>query len=88
MKEFKDLDFKKNSNSVFGLDEHAEIHFDNDYGVSVITGSSAYTSSTKPYEVAVLYKGGITYNTHITDNVVGYCNEQRVTEIMKQVQEL
>lgn len=93
MKTFKHLTFKKRE---FGLLEYtgsqAKMFFKNGYGVSVITGFGAYGNESNPYEVAVIMKSGdgfeICYNTPITDDVIGYCNEEDVTEIMKKVQEL
>lgn len=87
MKTFKDLKFEDHK-VTSSFSTQAVIEFDNKYGVSVITGDRAYSSEKNPYEVAILYKDQITYNTHITDNVIGYCDEEKVTEIMKQVQEL
>jgi uncharacterized protein YlbG (UPF0298 family) len=41
------------------------------------------------FEVAVLGKDGdITYDTPVTNDVIGYLNPDDVTDIMKQVQEL
>ena len=62
--------------------------FTNGYGVSVITGSNAYTSDKEPYEVAVLHHGKITYDTHITDYVLGYLNEEAVNLVLSQVKSL
>lgn len=86
--EFKDLELKGHPAGLGLFDKQAEMNFDNNYGVSVITGKGAYTNATKPYEVAVLYNGEICYDSGITDDVIGYCGKKRVTEIMKQVQEL
>ena len=83
MKTFKDLEFFWD----FNIDR-ARLNFKNDYGISVITGKYACSDSEHPYECAVLYKGDITYITHITNDVIGYCNEKMVTDIMKEIQEL
>ena len=96
MKTFDDLKFKIHpaslNMSVFTLMNHfgdqAKIFFDNGYGVSVVTGTAAYGE----YEVAVL-KGkeddySLTYDTPITDDVIGCDNKDEVNEIMKKVQEL
>lgn len=66
----------------------ARLFFDNGYGVSVVTGAAAYGN----YEIAVL-KGDeeeseITYDTSVTDDVIACNDEDEVTEIMKQVQQL
>ena len=83
MKSFNDLVF--NNAKIF---KQATLSFDNNYGVSVITGKGAYGNKNAPYEVAVLYMGELCYSTDITSDVIGYCTEEKVTRIMKQVQEL
>lgn len=87
MKNFNDLAFKQHK--VFSDGTQAEMHFDNGYGVSVITGESAYTSVAGPYEVAVLKTGkGLCYDSGITDDVMGHLMEQGVTDVMKRIQKL
>lgn len=95
MKTFKDLEFKAKWEDHVSLvypewktAEGAHIEFDNRYGVSVITGHGSYTDEASPYELAVLYEGELCYNTHITQDVVGWLTEDKVTELMKQIQEL
>ena len=87
MKTFKDLAFEFYPYGVFSS-TRAVLYFENEYGISVITGKGAYSNSENPYEIAVLYNGEITYNTDITDNVIGWQNEDNVTDIMKKIQEL
>ena len=87
MKTFKDLEFKKHPSS-FGFDKQAVLNFDNNYGVSVITGSSAYTSHDKPFEVAIMYNEELCYSTHITDDVLGYQSADDVNRILFEVQNL
>lgn len=87
MKTFKDLKFK-NHPTGFPDSGHAILNFDNGYGVSVIYGSMFYSSGKGSYELAVLYKGELTYNTHITNDVIGYQSGEQVTKIMEQVQQL
>lgn len=48
----------------------------------------SYTDNETEWEVAILKNGSICYDTHITDDVIGHCSEDRVTEIMQKVQEL
>ena len=86
MKIFKDLEFKPHS--IGGDHTQATMDFSNGYGVSVITGSKFYTDRLHPYEVGVTWHGGLTYNTPITDDVIGHCNKASVTKIMKRVQSL
>ena len=85
MKTFKDLEFKQRGDDS-GYDTQAEMEFKNGYGVSVITGKAAYSSLSMPYEMAILYKGAITYSSGITDDVIGYLTEKRVTDYMEKVQ--
>jgi len=87
MKNFKDLVFK-NHPAAPHFSTQAEMKFDNNYGVSVITGQGAYTSESSPYEIAITYKGELCYSTDITDDVIGYQNEGDVSDVMKRVQEL
>ena len=82
MKTFKDLEF----NNISGLNR-AFLEFDNGYGISVISGKGTY-SNEGTYEVAILYKGELTYNTHITGDVLGWQTPEQITEVIKQVQEL
>jgi len=40
------------------------------------------------YELAVMYGDSITYNTYITDDVIGRLSPDQVTEIMNKVSKL
>jgi hypothetical protein len=88
MRTFKDLEFKEEIITGKKTCSRARMSFENDYGISVIAGFGSYSSPSKPYEIAVLYKDEITYNTHITDDVIGHNTESLVTEFMKQIQQL
>jgi hypothetical protein len=85
MKTFKDLVFK--THPVFNNGTAAKLDFPNGYSVSVVTGDGAYQNEGE-YEVAVLKDNKLSYDTHITDDVLGWQSEDEVTEIMKQIQEL
>ena len=84
MKTFKDLEFKPHT---IGNGVQAIIDFDNDYGVSVVKFKGSY-GYPNLWEVAVMYKGALTYNTDIADDVLGHQNDQDVTDIMERVQAL
>ena len=90
MKTFNDLKFNLHPNHAFNT--QAVMFFDNGYGISVITGKCAYSNDENPYECAIIKgnkeKWNIVYDTPITNDVIGYCDEDKVTEIMKQIQEL
>lgn len=86
MKTFKDLEFKPHS-----LHEGvvSRIHFDNGYGASVVKHDYSYGGKTGLYELAVLDSGGeLTYDTPITNDVLGYLSEQDVTEVLIKIQQL
>jgi hypothetical protein len=86
MKTFNDLTFRQLPD---GMGIAARTYFDNGYGVSVIKGLYSYGGSNGLYELAVLNsEGEITYNTDITDDVIGHLNENEVTEILEKIQNL
>lgn len=85
MKTFKDLEFKSHS---IGNGLQAVMNFDNDYGVSVVKFNGSYGYNSDLWEVAILYKDALTYNTDITDDVLGYQTDQDVTDVMEKVQKL
>ena len=60
--------------------------FDNSYGVSVIT--DGYGNSNAPYEVAITLHGDITYESYITDGVLGWLTDKDVDVIMHRVKAL
>tara|TARA_B100000927_G_scaffold268439_1_gene243209 strand:- start:370 stop:636 length:267 start_codon:yes stop_codon:yes gene_type:complete len=86
MKIFEDLEFKKHS-AFPHFKSQALMEFDNKYGISVVNGQGAYCSEGT-YEVAVLFEGNLTYDTHITDDVLGHLSPKEITDIMKDIQEL
>jgi hypothetical protein len=100
MKTFDDIEFKEHP---AGDGFHGKIFFDNGYGVSVVRFKPplglfpdisyfSYTNNDDEWELAVLFGNEnlweITYNTPITDNVIGHLSSDGVTDIMKKVQEL
>lgn len=86
MKTFNDLDFQPTQ---MGDGTIARINFDNGYGASVVQSPYSYGGNGGLYEIAVLDKeGDITYDTPITDNVVGWLDEEKVTDYLHQIQKL
>ena len=84
MKEFKDLEFK-DLPDYRGI--QCRIQFENGFGASVIRHEHTYGGKDGLYELAVLdSEGEITYDTPVTDDVVGYLNEEGVTELLKEIQ--
>ena len=89
MKKFEDLPFFPINDAPFMVGKKARMHFDNGYGVSVVSHSYSYGGRDGLYEVAVLDSNDeLTYDTPVTNDVIGYLTEGDVTDVMKQVQEL
>jgi len=88
MKTFQDLPFDS-MNDGFMIGKKARMHFDNGYGVSVVSHNHSYGGRDGLYEVGVLDSDNqLTYETSVTNDVLGYLTEEDVTDIMKRVQEL
>jgi hypothetical protein len=89
MKKFEDLEFEKIEDAPFQTGVKSRMVFENGYGVSVVSHTHSYGGRKGLFEVAVLGKyGDISYDTPVTDDVIGYLNPEEVTDTMKQVQEL
>jgi hypothetical protein len=86
MKQFNDLQFKKHP-QLDGV--VSRITFDNGYGASVVKHEFSYGGKDGLYELAVLDKdGNLTYDTPITNDVIGYLREIDVTDVMIKIQQL
>ena len=87
MKTFKDLDFQPHPNHMGGV--QARIQFDNGYGASVVCTPYTYGGDKGLYELAVFGSDGhITYDTPITNDVIGYLRPEDVTDVMEKIQQL
>lgn len=69
--------------------------FENNYGASVIKHYGSYGYEEDLFELAVLFykdendkKGDLTYNTPITDDVLGYLTNDEVLELLRKIKEL
>lgn len=86
MKTFKDLVFEDRP---YDMGIASRIQFDNGYGASVVKGPYTYGGNNGLYEMAVLdSNGNLTFDTPITNDVIGYLSEDEVTNYLKQIQEL
>ena len=86
MKQFKDLEFKIHP---MGTGIISRIQFDNGYGASIVRGNHTYGGDKDLYELAVLdNEGQVTYDTPITNDVIGYLREMDVTDVMEKIQQL
>lgn len=89
MKTFEDLNFKRINEAPFMVGKKARMMFENGYGVSVVSHTFSYGGKDGKYELAVLDSNGeLTYETPITNDVMGYLESEEVTNIMKDIQNL
>ena len=87
MKTFKDLEFVEHPSHIGGV--QARIQFDNGYGASVVKTPYSYGGDRGLYELAVLgIDGHLTYDTPITNDVIGYLRDIDVTDVMEKIQQL
>jgi hypothetical protein len=83
---FSDLQFKSHSADRDGI--QAIHNFDNGYGVSVVKANFSYGGLKGLYEMAVLWKGKITYDSGITDDVLGHLTPEDVERHLAEVEAL
>jgi hypothetical protein len=89
MKKFEDLDFEEINEAPFMVGKKARMMFDNGFGVSVVSHTFSYGGKDGKYELAVLDSNGeLTYETPITNDVMGYLESEEVTNIMGDIQKL
>ena len=89
MKKFEDLEFEQVNDAPYMVGKKSRMHFDNGYGVSVVSHSYSYGGKDGLFEIAVLDKdGNLTYDTPVTNDVIGYLTEEEVSGVMKEVQSL
>ena len=72
------------------MNEYKKVYkFDNGYGASVVSHFGSYGGGEGLFEVAVLDStGDICYTTNITNNVVGWCDFDKVAEILERIKNL
>ena len=83
---FKELNFQPHP---AGMGQQCIVQFPNGYGASIVKGPHTYGGSQGLYELAVFGKdGGITYDTPITDDVLGYLSEEDVEKTLTDIKSL
>ena len=87
MKEFKDLEFKDLPD---GSGIYSRTMFENGFGASVIRHKYSYGGKDGLYELAVLdTEGEIHYDNAVAEgDVHGYLNEDGVTTLLAEIQNL
>jgi hypothetical protein len=83
---FNELNFQQHP---MGMGKQCIVQFSNGYGASVVQGPHTYGGSNGLYEIAVFGKDGqITYDTPITNDVLGYLSEQEVEKTLMDIKNL
>jgi hypothetical protein len=83
---FKELNFQQHP---MGVGQQCIVQFSNGYGASIVKGEHTYGGKDGLYELAVFGKDGhITYDTPITDDVLGYLSEESVEKILSDIKNL
>jgi hypothetical protein len=68
--------------------EWYEYTFDNGYGASVIRNAYSYGGSSGKWEVAVTHDGPLCYATPVTQDVIGWLDEDAVAETLVAINAL
>jgi hypothetical protein len=82
---FNDLTFLP---STYADGVHAIVTFDNGYGASIVKTDRSYGGKEGLYELAILFDGLISYDTPITNDVIGFLTEDEVTELLQKIEAL
>jgi hypothetical protein len=72
-----------------GMGKQCLVQFPNGYGASIVQSEYTYGGKDGLYELAVFGQDGeITYDTPITNDVLGYLSEQEVEKILTNIKNL
>lgn len=83
---FKELNFQPHP---MGIGDQCIVQYPNGYGASIVKGEYTYGGKDGLYELAVFGKDGqISYDTPITDDVLGYLSEQDVEKTLTDIKNL
>jgi hypothetical protein len=82
---FNDLTFVP---STYADGVHSIVYFNNGYGASIVKTDRSYGGKEGLYELAVLFDGLISYDTPITNDVIGFLTEDEVTELLQKIEAL
>ena len=88
---FSDIQFKPHPSGIGG--RQGLVFFPNGYGASIVGGAPGlYGNGITTFEVAVIHgsKEGfsLVYDTHITDDVLGYQSKDEVSEVLNLIEQL
>ncbi len=83
---FENLEFESHPAGMGGT--QARHDFENGYGVSVIQTPFSYTNGDNEYEVAIMKDGHITYDTKLTEDVLGHQTVEDINNLLLEVERL
>lgn len=83
---FADLDFKTHPLGLGGV--QATVNFSNGYGASVVRSEVSYGGLNGKWELAVFKDGEVTFDTPITDEVLGWLTKGQVTKYLRAIEAL
>jgi len=70
----------------FGYQKFVE--FDNGYTASIVCNDMSYGSDRGLFEIAILYRDNIVYDTGLTEDVIGFLDFQEVADTLKKIEQL
>jgi len=83
---FQELEFQLHP---MGMGKQCIVQYSNGYGASIVQGPHTYGGKDGLYELAVFGKDGeITYDTPITNDVLGYLSEAEVEKTLLDIKNL
>jgi len=83
---FKELNFQQHP---MGMGKQCIVQFSNGYGASIARSQYTYGGKDGLYELAVFGKDGqITYDTPITNDVLGYLSEEEIEKTLTDIKNL
>jgi hypothetical protein len=83
---FNELNFQQHP---MGMGKQCIVQYSNGYGASIVQGPHTYGGQNGLYEIAVFGKDGqITYDTPVTNDVLGYLSEQEVEKTLMDIKNL
>ena len=87
--DFNELVFNEHPNPNHFGGVQSFVKFKNGYVASIVKTPHSYGGSEGLYEIAVFGKDGeISYTTPITNGVIGYLDENQVSDVLKQINNL
>ncbi len=65
-----------------------KFRFPNNYGASVVKHRGSYGNRDDLFELAVMYRDELNYNTPITNDVLGYIGNKEVMKTLREIMKL